>query len=153
MGNDSLWVWQVAIPTRMRGQETTNDWIGMNKMSELEVETVDQGYHIYVADWEAAVGQIRPCQRERGNIIDPYAVPVVESNDTSIDNDTPILNEIFVVKTFANFPETVKFAKVFTCERFPLYSMADGRVMLLFNPDKSIVEEENVEPWLHQIQQ
>ena len=28
---------------------------------------------------------------------------------------------IFPVKTFANCPETAKFAKVFTCKRFPLY--------------------------------
>ena len=29
--------------------------------------------------------------------------------------------KLFAVKTFANCPETVKFAKLFTCERFPLY--------------------------------
>ena len=31
--------------------------------------------------------------------------------------------KIFAAKTFANCPETVKFVKVFTCERFPLYSV------------------------------
>ena len=52
-----------------------------NKMSELEsyeVETVARGYHVYVAVWEAAVGQIVPWQREGGNIHGPYAVAVVE---------------------------------------------------------------------------
>ena len=55
-----------------------------------EVETMDQGYHVYmhVAVCEAAVGQILPCLREGGNIYDvhdPYPVNVVENNDTHID--------------------------------------------------------------------
>ena len=77
----------------MRGQETIDDrdWIGANKISELEsyeVPTIDPGYHIYVAVWEAAVGQILLCKQEIGNIHDPYTVSVVENNDTPIDNDT-----------------------------------------------------------------
>ena len=85
--------------------------IAANEMSELEsyeVETVDRGYHVYMAVWEAAVGQILPCQQEGGNIIDPYAFSVVENNDTPIDNDTPHSMKIFTVKTFANCPTTVK---------------------------------------------
>ena len=39
-------------------------------MSEIErdseVQTIVQGYHVYVAVWEAAVGQILPSQREGG---------------------------------------------------------------------------------------
>ena len=31
--------------------------------------------------------------------------------------------KIFAVKTFANCPETVKFTKVFVCERFLLYGI------------------------------
>ena len=31
--------------------------------------------------------------------------------------------KIFTVKPFPNFPKTVKFAKVFTSERFPLYGI------------------------------
>ena len=49
------------------------DWIGANKMNELEsyqVETVDRGYHVYLAVWGAAVAQILPCQQEGGNIYD-----------------------------------------------------------------------------------
>ena len=46
---------------------------------------------------------------------------VGNDDDTPIDNDAAVLNEIFTVKTFANFPETAKFAKVFTRERIPLY--------------------------------
>ena len=76
-----------------------NAWAG-NKMNELEnykLETYDQGYHIYVAIWEAAVGQVLLCQqaREWGNIDDPYAVTVVENNNTLIDNDAPALNNKF----------------------------------------------------------
>ena len=45
-------------------------------------------------------------------------------NDTPIDNDAAtVLKKIFVVKTFANCPETAKFAKVFTRERLPLYGI------------------------------
>ena len=38
-------------------------------------------------------------------------------------NDASALNEIFAVKGFAKLAETVKFAKVFTCEGFPLYGI------------------------------
>ena len=72
------------------------DWIGVNKMSELEsykVATVDWGYHVYITAWEAAVGQILPCEREGGNIDDSYALAVVENNDKSNDNDALIFSE------------------------------------------------------------
>ena len=65
----------------------------MSKLESYKVATVDRGYHVYVAVWEAAVGQILPCKREGGNIHDPYAVAVVENNDTPIDNDAAVLNE------------------------------------------------------------
>ena len=49
-------------------------------MNELEsyVETVNLGYNFYVMVWEALtfVGQIA-CQREGGNIQDPYAFAVL----------------------------------------------------------------------------
>ena len=57
-------------------------------MSKLQVETVDQGCHVYVAVREAAVGQILPCKGEGSNIHDPYAVIVVKDNDTPIDKDS-----------------------------------------------------------------
>ena len=41
--------------------------------------TVDQGYHVYVAVWEAAIEQILPCQRG-ANVHNPYAVAVAENN-------------------------------------------------------------------------
>ena len=82
--------WNLAIETfancgettKMRGQETTNEIqliIGANEMSKLEsykVVTVDRGYHVYVAVWEAAFGQILPCKREGGNI---HAIPSLSS--------------------------------------------------------------------------
>ena len=46
-------------------------------MSTYSVETIVRGYHVYRAVWEAAVGQVLPCQRERGNAHDPYAVAVL----------------------------------------------------------------------------
>ena len=48
--------------------------------------------YMYVEVCEAAVGQILPCLREGGNIYDvhdPYAVDIVENNDTPIDYDAP----------------------------------------------------------------
>ena len=36
---------------------------------------------------------------------------------------SPYLLKIFTVKTFADFPETAKFAKVFTHEKFMLYGI------------------------------
>ena len=93
MGNDSLWVWQVATPTTMRGQETTND-IELGR-TRFEVVIVDQGYRVSClhGGLEAAVGQILLCEWEGGNIHDSYAVTVVENNDTPIDNNTLLLYE------------------------------------------------------------
>ena len=54
--------------------------------------TVDQGYHVYMAVWEAADGQLLPSEREGGHIIDLYAVDIVENNDTPIDHYAPMLN-------------------------------------------------------------
>ena len=74
------------------------DWIGANKISEIEsyeVATVDRGYHVYVAVWEAADGQILNCKREGGNIHNPSAVALVENNDTPIDHDALVMNENF----------------------------------------------------------
>ena len=67
-------------------------------MSELEsykVVTVDQGYHVYVAVWEAAVGQMVPYQQKADDLLDTYAVAVVEKNDILVDNDAPTLNKNF----------------------------------------------------------
>ena len=61
----------------------------MSKLESYEVATVDQGYNVYVAIWEATVGQILPCKREGSNIHDTYAFAVVENNDTPVDNDAP----------------------------------------------------------------
>jgi len=43
------------------------------------MHTSIRSYHIYKDVWEAALGQQLPCQREPGNIHDPYAVAVVET--------------------------------------------------------------------------
>ena len=47
-------------------------------MSTYMVETIVRGYHVYQVVWEAAVGQILPCQRERGNVHDLYDVAIVD---------------------------------------------------------------------------
>ena len=41
-------------------------------MSTYTVETIVHGYHVYRAVWEAAVGQVLPCQQERGNALRTY---------------------------------------------------------------------------------
>ena len=78
----------------------------MSRLERYEVATVDRGYHVNVAVWEAAVGQILPRKQEGGNIHDPYAVTVVKNNDTLIDNDSPHAMKLFTVKTFANCCDT-----------------------------------------------
>ena len=78
MGNNHLWVWQLATPTLMHGLINKNwdlvrerDWdkeTNMNKMSELqsyEVQSIVWGYHVYGAVWKAPAGQILPFYSER----------------------------------------------------------------------------------------
>ena len=90
--------WKLSWIVRNNNNAWARGWIKANKINELEsyeVTTVDRGYmyHVYVAVWEAAVGQILPCKQEGRNIHDPYTVAIVKSNDTPIDNDAPVLNE------------------------------------------------------------
>lgn len=57
----------------------------MDKMETEEtyvLETIVQGYHAYKELWEAAIGDALPCQRERGNMHDPYAVALVKEGVT-----------------------------------------------------------------------
>ena len=39
-----------------------------------------RGYHVYKQVWSATVGQVLPCQQERGNVHDPYSVAIVDGN-------------------------------------------------------------------------
>ena len=50
--------------------------------SSYVVETVVRGYHVYKDIWNASIGQILSCQRERGNVHDPYALDMVERGVT-----------------------------------------------------------------------
>ena len=47
------------------------------QMNSYTVETVVRGYRVYPAIWEAAVGQVLPCQKECGNVHNPYTVAIV----------------------------------------------------------------------------
>ena len=49
------------------------------RMESYSIHTSVRGYHVYKDVWEAALGQLLPCQREPGNTHDPYAVAVVET--------------------------------------------------------------------------
>ena len=48
------------------------------RMESYSIHTSVRGYHVYKDVWEAALGQLLPCQREP-NIHDPYTVAVVET--------------------------------------------------------------------------
>jgi len=48
-------------------------------MESYSIHTSIRGYHVYTDVWEPALGQLLPCQREPGNVHDPYAVAVVET--------------------------------------------------------------------------
>ena len=58
-----------------------------------------------MAVWKAADGQILPCEREGGNIHDPYDVTIGKNNDTPIDCQIMLPSDskkIFAVKTFTD---------------------------------------------------
>ena len=57
-----------------------------------KVPTVDRGYHVTMAVWEAVVGLILPCNREGFNIYHSFAV---ENIDTPIVDDAAVLHENF----------------------------------------------------------
>ena len=48
------------------------------------VDTVVRGYHVYRAIWDGAIGEVLPCQRQQGNVHDPYAVAVVSNGPTVV---------------------------------------------------------------------
>ena len=78
--------WTSEIKTFLnRGKR---QFAGVDILNEIElVQTKLGGYHVYVAAWEHAVGQILPDHQAGGNIYHPYAVAVVEISNTPIDND------------------------------------------------------------------
>ena len=61
--------------------------IRSDKMSSYmyTVETVVRGYHMYKEVWDATIGQVLPCQKEHGNVHDPYAVTVLEREVSLLD--------------------------------------------------------------------
>ena len=153
VGNDSLWMWQVTTPTIMHRQETMKD-IELVQ-TRYEVATVNWSHHVYVAAWEAAVGQILHYEEKRSNIHNPYAVVVVENNDTPIDNDALVPYQNFHGLKFHKLFQNRKFAKVFTCERFPLYGICQqGHRFLIYwsflnnnNPNCSISAPFPIKIW------
>ena len=48
------------------------------QMSTYMVEMIVRGYHIYQVVWEAAVGQVLPCQWECDNVHNPSTVTVID---------------------------------------------------------------------------
>ena len=49
-------------------------------MAVYELQWCVRGYHIYMEEWEAAIGEELQCEREKKNSKDPYAVAVVWEN-------------------------------------------------------------------------
>ncbi len=50
----------------------------MTERASFSVETMVRGYHTYKDIWTAVVGEELPCQRERANPRDPFAVAVLK---------------------------------------------------------------------------
>ncbi len=46
----------------------------MTERASFSVEAMVRGYHAYKDTWTAVVGEELPCQRERANPRDPFAV-------------------------------------------------------------------------------
>ncbi len=51
-------------------------------MESFRIESCVRGYHVYKDIWDASVGESLPCQRERGNRADPYAVAIIKGGVT-----------------------------------------------------------------------
>ena len=49
----------------------------------FSIESMARGYHVYQQVWEASIGEELhlTCQRERGNLVDPFAVAVLTNGD------------------------------------------------------------------------
>ncbi len=50
----------------------------MTERASSSVEATVRGYHAYKDIWAAVVGEELPCQRERANPRDPFAVAVLK---------------------------------------------------------------------------
>ncbi len=50
----------------------------MTERASFSVEAMVRGYHAYKDIWTAVVGEELPCQRERANPRDPFAVVVLK---------------------------------------------------------------------------
>ena len=57
------------------------------------MQTVMRGYHAYKEVYSATVGQVLPCQQERGNVHDQYSVPIVDEN-TVIDHVPQVISAV-----------------------------------------------------------
>ena len=40
------------------------------------INSVIQGYHIYIDGWDAPIGEVLNCEQVIGNLSDPYAMAV-----------------------------------------------------------------------------
>ncbi len=50
----------------------------MTERDSFSVEAMVRGYHAYKDIWTAVVGEELPCQRQRANPRDPFAVAVLK---------------------------------------------------------------------------
>ena len=61
------------------------------------------------------------CEREGGSTIDPYALTVVDNNETPFDNDIPMLNKKFHSQNFSELPRNCKILKSFQPRKIPAF--------------------------------
>lgn len=52
--------------------------LGAIDRSSSTVEAMIRGYHVYRNVWSSVLDEELPCQRETGNISDPFAVSVLK---------------------------------------------------------------------------
>ena len=50
----------------------------MDELSSFTVDAMIRGYHVYKDIWSSVLDEELPCQRENGNISDPFAVGVLK---------------------------------------------------------------------------
>ena len=92
----------------------------MSKLESDEVASVVRGYHVYVAVWDAAVGQIwlLASEREATSMI-PTLSLLWRIMTRLLIMTSPYPMKISRLKLSRIAHETAKSAKVFTRERFP----------------------------------
>ena len=89
-------------------------WYYYGRLQLLEEATTHcfdsciHGYHVYKDIWTASPGEILACQNEFGNILDPYAVAVVTSSNTTVGHVPRVISAVWLLQWMKKGPLKTK---------------------------------------------